>query len=124
MNVYNTDPNYNIHYYNVMITRLIRNSRCFVFENYTITVEDIEYCRGYLGISLRFGNTPFSWICHTQQFGPIFKNNFLSIMRQMYSYFSLLFAEYYKNRKHNMADIEFVMSYINLVIITEYWMYI
>jgi hypothetical protein len=122
MNVYKTNPDYNTHYYNVMISRLTDNSGCFVFENYTITVENVECSNGNLHITLRFKHGDFSWVCFTKHFGPIFKYNFLSVMQQMYSYFSEEFASYYKKRKHNMADIEFVTSYINLVVITNHWL--
>lgn len=122
MNVYKIDPDYNTHYYNVMISRLTSNSGCFVFEKYHITVENIECSGGYLHITLRFRTSDYSWVCFTKHFGPIFKYNFTDTLQQMYSYFSEEFARYYEKRKHNIADIEFVISYINLVIITKHWL--
>jgi len=122
MNVYKTDSDYNTHYYNDMISRLLTDSGHFVFEKYAISVENVECSNGHLHITLRFRTSDYSWVCFTKHFGPIFKYNFTDVLQHMYSYFSEEFARYYKNRKYNLADIEFVISYINLVVITTHWL--
>jgi len=70
---------------------------------------------------MRFSNNLFSWHVFTNRFGPITKSNILNSLCKIDAYYTTEFAAHYKNRQHNISDIETVIAYINIVILTKYY---